>query len=144
MAAYKTVNRTSTIGAAISEAYGELQGLRDEMQEWRDNLEERFSQTSKYEAVSECVDQLDQVADDEPDVDEKIAKLALEYPEQVSTRKNRSPGRATRASNAGLILRAVIDVLEAHDASDEHQDLIDAMTEHADAVDGLEFPGMYG
>jgi hypothetical protein len=39
----------TTIAELVSSAFSDVQGLRDEMTDWRDNLEEHFSQTQKYD-----------------------------------------------------------------------------------------------
>ena len=36
----------------------ELESLKEEMESWRDNIEEKFSQTQKYEEVSEAAETL--------------------------------------------------------------------------------------
>lgn len=57
----------------LSSAAGEIRNLADEMTSWRDNIEEHFSQTDKYERVSEAADTLEQAADDLENIEEPTA-----------------------------------------------------------------------
>jgi hypothetical protein len=41
-----------------------ITGLREQMEEWRDNMEERFGSTAKYEDVGQCASDLESLADE--------------------------------------------------------------------------------
>lgn len=98
---YKATTEKCTVADAVNNGYSELQCLRDEVREWADNMEgNNLGSTPKYEEVSACADQLDSVADDEPEVPEGISGAALEVTQMVNTRKGRAPSRATRRDNA--------------------------------------------
>ena len=45
--------------AAENADLGELESLLEEMQTWRDNMEEKMSHVPKFEEVSECADSLE-------------------------------------------------------------------------------------
>ena len=56
----------STIGGAIEFAVSEIQSLRDEITDWRDNLDgANMSHMPKYDEVSECADYLDNIDDED-------------------------------------------------------------------------------
>lgn len=44
---------------AVSDAKGEVEALRDELQEWYDNLPENFQNGSKGEEIQAAIDQLE-------------------------------------------------------------------------------------
>lgn len=161
---YKIETRTGTVADMVSEAYGELQGLRDEMSEWADNLEgSNLSATEKCGRVRECADNLDQVADDEPEMNAIVGVVEVTVGVQVPRSKRQSASRAVRAGNAEAMLNAVAEAVREYatdleapaqgtEGTDEGtQDVIDACETLADHVEntagelsGLEFPGMFG
>lgn len=150
--AYKAVQQKTTVSGAISDAYSELQSLRDEMSETADNMQEKMSQTSKYQAVEEARDALDGFCDNEPDVPDGVSVLEVTYIEMVNRRKGRGPSRNTRCSNAVSLLEGVITAINAHaedledgdDLKGEIETLADDLQEAVDSAGGVEFPGMYG
>lgn len=148
---YKIEQRTTTVGAAISDAWSALQGLRDEMSETADNMEDALSGTPKYDAVCEARDGLDGV-DNEPDVHDSVSDLPVTYGESVNRRKGRSPSRNVQRDNATAMLGAAKDAIDAHaedlpadaEEKDDLESLSESVQEMIDAADGVEFPGMYG
>ncbi len=76
--------------------YEEIENLRDEIQEWKDNIEEKFSATQKYSYLEECVSSLDNAvtefegADEEisdtSEIEERVEKLntGLDHCDEVS------------------------------------------------------------
>lgn len=141
---YKTVARVTTVADAVSAAYSELQALRDEMREWADNMEAgNLGQTSRYEAVNECADQLDQVADDEPEVPEGLGALPVTVHDSQNRRKGRGLSRAVRCGDATGHLEAAASVLEDQEG-EEAEELAQKLREAADEASAADFPGMYG
>lgn len=142
MGSYKFEKKKSTLGAVISDAYSDLQTLRDEMQETVDNMEgANMEHLPKYDTASEAVSELD-VCDNEPDVPEALADLEVEYSEQVNKRKGRGPSREVRLSNATAMLQAVRDLLNERENDDAADELVQEIDEAADL--DVTFPGMYG
>lgn len=150
---YKSVKRTGVVGD-VEGAYSDLQELGSEMGEWRDNLEEKFSSTEKYERVSEAADALEGLS--EPDVPSELADIPIEYSEFTSTR---GLPRWARRDNAVSIIRTAIDALNERKDGDKPEDveddawadkvsdiesLIDDLESIADEAENVEFPGMYG
>lgn len=112
--AYKSVSTHYTVADAVSEAYSELQCLRDEMRDWQSNMEGTgLESTEKYGEVETAADALDSVADDEPDVPEAAGDLDCEVTIMQNRRKGRGNSRAVRKDNAGSMLEAAIAAIEA-------------------------------
>src|SRR6266700_196746 len=61
MGKLKTVTETKTIEALLTEARDEIESLKTEMEQWRDNLDdnEGLRNTQKYEQVDEAAETLD-------------------------------------------------------------------------------------
>lgn len=135
MSKVKYTSVTTTIEGAIADAYSELQELRDEMSEWRDNLEERFSHTDKYSQVSDAADALDQIADDAPEVDGPLGDITVtaSHGRKAST-KSPYP-RWLRRDNATSLMDGAISALEDHIAT-----LDEKITELETAIEELEKP----
>lgn len=156
---YKNEVRKTSLTAAIGDAYSELQSLRDEMTEWRDNMENgNLGSTPKFEEVSSCVDQMESGGDldSEPDVPDGFDP-EITYTESVPRRKRQNASRSTRCSNACAMLDAAIDVIEERKAEIEELPTTDALSKESDALETLrdeiqqikeacesaEFPGMF-
>lgn len=136
------------IAEGVSEAYGEIQSLAEEMRGWADNMEEKLSHTEKYERVSECADTLEQYTD-EPDMDDLPD---MEITIQDLKPKRRGYSRADRLSQALAIFDLAISACEDFEADDENSDedkekvesLRDELENAKGDLEGVEFPGMYG
>lgn len=153
---------TLPIAEAVSEAYGEVAALGEEMRGWADNLEEHFSQTSKYEAVSEAADTLEAL--EEPEAPAALNPGGPGSPmtdpkgvcsdETISFLRNSRPkqSRADRASGAASILREACERLDElaaretlpQDVRDSLADYRDELERQVDELEAVEFPGMYG
>jgi chromosome segregation ATPase len=167
---YKYVPRTTTLESAVADAFSEFQTLAEEMEEWRSNMEEKFSQTERYSRVEEVAQTLENHTD-APDIPESVSDEEVVYSEAVNRSKREGPSRAVRCENACAMLDAAIsrveeiigeieDKLEAFpEGADEHEgekreDLEnwqseletfrDELSEHKDECESLDFPSMYG
>lgn len=136
------INKT-TIGDAVSDAVSEIESLRDEMTEWRDNIEDKFSGTEKFERISEVVDQLDNVQD--ITVPDELSTIEVEVLHQRKSSKKSPYPRWVRLGNAVNALTAVRDILDEKDEmTDDEEQLRDDVSTAIDEVDGIEFPSMFG
>ncbi len=150
MSAKKKEPRKVSLADAVSEAFGEIESLAEEMRSWADNLEEKFSNTSKYETVSETADQLESVS--EPSLPDELPDLTVEYVDLPPRKRGYS--RADRCGQANYILQVCCDLLdseiEAHekDEVDEPRDSLEALRDELESAKSetecCEFPGMYG
>lgn len=107
---------------AVTTALDDIGSLRDEMEEWRDNLDNaNMSHMPKYEEVSEAVDALDSAtdylsADDTPDI---LRQVPVRFAQ--STKKRMS--RGDRMANVTAILYAIqTAVQDMGEKLDDEQD----------------------
>lgn len=167
MAARKDSFKTESycVADAVSEAYGIAEELRDEMTEWRDNMEEKFSSTDKFSRVSEACDVLEGL--DEPSEPACGAATEIRFDVQKDLRKSRAlVTRPRRRDYAMMLLDGAFQAIESRiDAIDEAtfaEEVTDEETEKLetekdeletyqdeierlkDELEGVEFPGMFG
>ena len=141
----------------------EIEGLRDEMQEWVDNMSgTNLENTSKYEMAEEAVNQLDSVDSINFDeIWEAIPEDCVVSADELKAIKftcylfapygKGHLSRDYRLSNAvthiGLALEAMEDYLEDRKEAEGVKDILQVIGEIKDSVeelDGVDFPGMYG
>lgn len=134
--------RKGTLADAVSEAYGEITALAEEMRSWADNMEERLSHTEKYERVSEAADALEAMS--EPDIPDGLGDKECDILTDHGKRRNRPPSRADRASAAATNLDNAMAVLDELEDNDEAEQLRSDLENIKDELEGVEFPGMYG
>lgn len=142
----KFTEHKESIGDALGSAMSELESLGEEMRSWADNIEEKFSNTEKYERVSECADTLEGLS--APDVPESLEARIITY--HQGTKKQMS--RSDRRDDACSILESIVQELEditsdeeaKQDLKDEAEEFRDEVQNLIDEAQGLEFPGMFG
>lgn len=159
MAKRVKVELNSTISEALG-ALGDIQSLKEEMEEWRDNLDgANMTHLPKYDEVSECCDELDSVPDD-IDVPEFLQQVSFSYI-QSKPGKSRAARRDDAVSMLDMARTAAedFDIEEAvaafedlseeqreekkQDMESERDEFVNAVKEAIDAADGANFPGMY-
>lgn len=139
----KIEEKTMTVEEAISMGYSTISELGEEMRDWADNLEEKFSATAKYEQVSEAADALQEHEEFPDEVPEALNALKVTF--HIYTKRKES--RSMRRSNATAALQAVRDVLEEledEDLKDQAEGIITALECTIDDIDAVEFPGAFG
>lgn len=128
---YKTIQVKTTIESAIDEAFSEFESLCEEMTEWRDNMEEKLSQTEKYQQVSDAADLLENVQrpDGLPD-----AMDDSEIEVSIGVKKYKSDGGLSRAARHGnacnhleTAIEAITTFIDEH--ADDEQEAEDAKAE---------------
>lgn len=141
-----------TVSGFIEDGISVIKELAEEMSSWRDSLEESFSHTEKYEAVSTAADELENVEEIEVD-NETLAELSCSTTQD--TRKS-AGSRAKRLENALNLLSAAMSTLEEYaetlededdgtdDLRDEANDLVEQIGTAIGYAESVEFPGMYG
>jgi iron only hydrogenase large subunit-like protein len=160
MGKYKQVQEEFTVEQGLD--ISDIESLRDEMTEWRDNMDGTgLENTSKYEAVSEAADQLDNVdsitfddldsALEEAGIQEEVKALKYTTTQFVPRSKRQSTSRAYRLSNAVAIVTGALDAIETYLNEQEDQDKVSDIQTEVDNLRGLieemdsvEFPGMFG
>ena len=147
---------TGSVLGAIEGAFSELEELKQECSDWKDNLEERFSGTAKYETLDSTVSALEFVDNGIPDLPGESGDFSISWIEDQSKKLSRSK----RRDNATAMLSAAIDGLrewaekvreEADEDDDdseteatEAEEAADELEGYKDEADSAEFPGMYG
>lgn len=136
------------IDILVDEAYEEIGDLRDEMQEAFDNMPESLQDTDVGQARSEAASQLENIADDLPSVPESIGSVPIiHYPSLNQT------SRADRAGDAAVTLRDVSEAARQFMAGaaklkkaelKEIQEFCGNLEAHADEIEDVTFPGMFG
>ena len=169
MGKYKLVMEKFTVDGGLDTT--EIESLRDEMQEWVDNMGgTALENTSRYQMAEEAVSQLDRVDEvnfediwDAVSRTECLTSLTedlknLEYEVGVFKVKSRrrSPSRAYRLSNAISAISGAIECLreflETHEGDQPHESdkirevrtAIDEVESTVQEFENVEFPGMYG
>lgn len=119
MASVKQRNVDSTVADAVSTAFSEIESIKDELQEWYDNLPENFQNGSKGEALQEAISALEGAS--EPEAPDCVASDSLTYAEYHGR-----IGRPKRRDTAVNMLDAAVstaqeqlDALQALEYSDE-------------------------
>ena len=161
MAKYKQVREEFTVGDGLDTS--EIESLRDEMQEWVDNMSgSALENTSRYQMAldaAETLDRIDEIRfEDIWEAADRTRNLTseglkgLEY--QVIIFKVRSrrqyPSRAHRLSNpisaingALEALRSFLELYEGEGVGEVRQ-AMDEIESIVSDLDMVEFPGMYG
>ena len=65
--------------AMVEDAKSIVEGLKDEIQEWHDNLPENFQDGEKGQALESCVEELDQISSDLDSVDMSSVEFSGMY-----------------------------------------------------------------
>ena len=148
MSSYKTQSTILSASDALSQAFGELISLQEEMDEWASNLESsNLASTSKCESARQAADDLQSI--DEIEFPTELAAYAdksITVYESVPKSRRRSASRAVRRDNAVACLQAVIDSLtdlENKDDKESADDFIQQLQDAIDYAEPVEFPGMY-
>ena len=140
----------------------EVESLRDEMQEWVDNMGgTALENTSRYQMASDAVDTLDNVDSIDfkeiwnevklgEDLDEDTLK-GLRYECTLFKVKSRrqSPSRAYRLSNVLSVANGAIECLRSYlepygERADGVRSVLDDIESSLQDFDSVEFPTMYG
>lgn len=131
---------TRTVEDALSNAEGELESLRDEMTDWRDNMDGTgLENTDKYSEVEEAASELEGIK--VPEAPEGMPDIKFVFLPDLSDRT----GRAHRASRAAQELRhAAYAVRVTEDPTEIGlSDFADELEDFADELENVSFPGMF-
>lgn len=140
------------LAEVIGEAYSEFSTLRDELQEWYDNLPENFQNGDKGSEVQEAIDQLEAFCDDEPNLGTELKQI-MEDQTAVFLPFENCRSRSDRCAYAKYCLDTVVTQLRENDTlrksiketdvEDEAKELADELDNHATEAENVSFPGMY-
>lgn len=157
MAKRKFNDRELSIEDAISEAFGELQSLGEEMREAFDNTPESLQNSGVGEARGEAADALENIS--EPDIPTELQgdKFKVKWQVHAMTPKQQmKQSRSARRDDALATLNAVayfLDQIDDEENSDAHYSdeekeaastLVDEVRQMIDEAESVDFPGMFG
>lgn len=158
---YQTIK--TTLGSAVESSYQSLEELCGEMEELRDNLEEHFSSTNKYDMASTAASELCE-AQNTVEIPDEVSKRDVSFSVVLPRSKRKSLSRADRCSNACACLEAALEVLNREKdeldiaraengdgyLSEDQEELLDSlngaieeMQPLLDNAQAVEFPGMF-
>ena len=128
---------TITLDQLLSDALGEIESLKDEIQEWYDNLPEAFQQNDKGEQLQECIDQFDSLSlpsvPGEKDIEHKLLL------DEVIFLPAKHGSRSERLAEAVRKLEFVAEFIENKDELDHLREQIEDLVSECE----IDFPGMY-
>ena len=126
----------------VDNAFDDIDNLKDELQEWFDNLPESFQSGDKGDQIQEAVDTLDSI--ERPDFPEAVPDgvLVIHYPNlDAESRRDRAAEASDTIRDVASELRALEDLSE--EAMDEINQYCDELEAASDEIENVEFPGMY-
>lgn len=147
----RSARYTREFGTALEEVLSEFTALRDELQDWFDNLPESFQDGSKGEALQTAIDQLDN-AENPPDIPDWLKTEKLVVLPYVG--ESRSERNSAAVSMLEQIISWLDDRINANVESNENkvmtieqqseaEEIRDQLEEIKSEVEQVEFPGMY-
>jgi len=137
----KLVTSEMPLANAVQEAFADAEGLRDELQEWYDNLPENFQNGDKGDQLQSAIDALESVT--EPDVPEALQDIPVSFVVNQKRRKSRSD----RMQDCIALLQAAGEAAANFaDENEEDEDgavLADEIDSIVSEWENVEFPGMF-
>ena len=142
---------SEAIDKAFENAKGEIEQLYEEMDEWRNNMEdsEGLSQTEKFSQVEEAADGLESAKDNLEYVDFSDLNLDLDNIEFIETRKRSCP-RWMRCANAAVRIEAIREFLQNEVNKEENVEIMEKLEEQIGyleeafgSLESIDFPGMF-
>lgn len=134
--------------SSVADAFSDLEGLKEELEEWFGNMPESFQNGSKGEQLQSAIDILESLQ--EPNVPDEVADLSIQWPESLG-RSRKGPSRSTRCSNACNVIESAKSAVESWIEEQEESADTDAAETFVGELDELiseassvEFPGMFG
>lgn len=165
MARQKMQPTEKTVRECLDEATSDIHGLHEEMQEWADNTEEYFSETEKYQRVTEAAEALESGHSEIEGWDGPVEVLEKFNPDMMQTKikvyqfrwGKRGLARWRRLSNAICCLDCAKEFLDdASEKAEQAEDVIpdevtnsleeisEKIEQCKDYVDSVEFLTMFG
>ncbi len=148
----RKIVREMTIASAIEDASSEADSLHDEIEEWKSNIEEKFSMTEKYSRLEDCAGALENIMSELEDVQLSDAIRDMEITVVSSVPRSRWMSRPTRAGMAQDAIDAAAEAIRSviEGAREEGGDVrdLEALVGDLDSIvddfASLDFPGMFG
>lgn len=158
---HKMVRYDGTVDSFLD--CGDIESLRDEMTEWKDNMESNsMEHLPKYDEVSEAVDALDQAMEMEDSINSLRDELKEHRPEALTTpvfathfaAGKRGQPRWQRLADAVATLTAACDEIETQiaamgdeeataEARNSLREYLDEVRNGISEAENCTFPGMF-
>ena len=155
---------TTTVDSVVEGAFSACEGIKDELQEWYDNLPEPFQDGERGDRLQEAVDGFESLyKPDTPGVNDgdelDLREVPVLYLPDLDA--NSRPRIAGEAANK---LRAVVELFQSADAKDDDDreilgdvweenslllkteiaEWVQELENQADEIEAVEIPGMFG
>lgn len=148
--ARKTTERKLSIVDAVSEAFGDIESLAEEMREAYDNTPESLQQSGVGERRGEAADNLESIS--APDVPDSLSAFEVTLVRvQRTASQMRKLSRSDRRDDAVQTLDDVIQRLDelvetgsSQEIRDDAEGLRDELDNVKSEAEAVEFPGMFG
>jgi len=133
---------STTVGDAISTAFGIIEDLATEMRDAYDNTPESLQSSGVGEARGEAADALEGISEVD-DVPEQFAELKVTF---YALPLKSKASRRDRMADGLRYAEEAITALEAYEGADEDgkDGLITDIQSMIDEAEAVEFPGMFG
>lgn len=145
----KKAPREMSMADAVSEAFGEITSLGEEMREAFDNTPESLQESGVGAARGEAADALESI--DELELPDWVGGLPVKFSDVHVGGGRRGLSRNKRRDNAVNILENVMSALEeleekteGEEKKTELSELRDELETRKDEMEAVEFPGMFG
>lgn len=162
MSSYKIIQENYTVEEGLDTM--EIQDLRDEMQDWVDNMSGTgLENTNRYEMAEEAVSQLDDVdsidfeeiwnaiPEDCPITEEELKAIKYTCILYTPKSKKQQPSRSYRLANALSHIRGALQAIEDYLEDKKDVEGVNDILQVADDIggqvgdlDSVDFPGMFG
>jgi hypothetical protein len=131
--AMKIKKFTTNIESFVSDALGEFEVLKEELQEWYDNMPEGLQNGEKGETVQSAIDGFDTI--ELPSFPDELAKLEITYipPEKIGNKADRRDEAVSRLHHA---IDALNDEMDEDICSAARKELIETLIEEIDQCIG--------
>ena len=163
----KRVEVKGTVESFIEDAKSDAEGLKEEMEEWRDNMGQNagLMATSKYETIDQTANDLDSGCNELDGITVPDSLGEIEITTTVwRPYGKQAPSRADRMGEVSCLLNEAKDALEGIDPEEflkgkaegtelenlkteleaDRDELVSAIDSALSTFESCEFPGMFG
>jgi hypothetical protein len=153
-----------TVEDLVNEANGEVDSLKDELQDWYDNLPQGFQDGEKGQNLQEAIDALESISqpdfpdkadvkvvvDEGTDDEDEVSILTVLYfpSEHINSRADRAAEAAGQYRMCAEAIREYFEEQEEKDSNFKRDSDLSSFADEceaaADELEAVCFPGMYG
>jgi hypothetical protein len=138
---------TKTLEILFEDAYGIVEELQGELQDAFENMPDSLQCSPVGEARQEAASELEEICGGQPEIPTFVAPLPIVHYPSLNQKS-----RSDEADEAAAMLRAVVQAVAAYRESNklkksdarELDDFVGQLEDHAENIESVEFPGMFG